>query len=133
MRRTAVVAVIAVTILCAPASAARTPTLYAWAVEYHKPIVGVSKVGHNDDTGVARHVAPGRYRLDIIAQSDLAFHLYGPGLNRQTQFASGYNQRVHEVWTIRLRRGGYHYSGAGLYAKQLRQAGVKVSGSFAAP
>lgn len=133
MGRTALVAVIAVTILCAPASAARTPTLYAWAVEYNKPIVGVSKVGVNDDSPLARHVAPGRYRLDIIAQSDLAFHLYGPGLDRQTQFASGYNQRVHEVWTIRLRRGRYHYSGAGVYAKQLRQAGVKVSGSFAVP
>jgi hypothetical protein len=90
-------------------------------------------VGRNDDNALVRHAAPGLYRLDIIAQSDLAFHLSGPGVERQTKFTSAYGQRVHEVWAIRFKRGRYHYSAAGVYANQLHSDGVQTSGSFAVP
>jgi hypothetical protein len=127
---------LAVVVLClassATGSAASIHDLYGWA-KIGKPVVGVSKVGLAYGVPVARHVPPGRYRLHVAAQSDLAFHLLGPGIDRQTRFTPEWGARIYATWTIRLRRGSYRYSGEGLFAKELGSAGVPTRGSFTVP
>jgi hypothetical protein len=113
-------------------SAGRVHELYGWARQI-KPFVGVSTAGLSYGAAVARHVAPGRYRLHVAARSDLAFHLVGPGIDRQTRFTLEPTAPIYSSWTISLKRGRYRYSAEGVYAKQLRAAGVRVSGSFAVP
>jgi hypothetical protein len=134
MLRASLLAALLAVAVGVPASAARVQPLYAWAANGHLPIVGVSKtslaLGRAD---LARHVAPGRYRVYVAAQPDLAFHLRGPGIDRQTHFVVGSYRRVYETWTIRLRRGRYRYSGEGLYAQELRAAGVRIGGFFRVP
>jgi hypothetical protein len=120
--------------LCGTGSAARVRELYAWAAPYHSPVVGVSRASlHIDERSIARHVPPGRYRIHIAAQSSLAFHLVGPGVDRQSHFTLAPASPVYATWALRLRRGRYRYSGEGAYAKELRAAGVRVSGSFLVP
>jgi hypothetical protein len=108
------------------------PDLYAWA-RIDKPIVGVSRAGLTFGRPVARHLAPGRYRLHVAARSDLAFHLVGPGIDRQTPFTADTGAPIYRTWSIRLRHGRYLYSAEGLYAKELRAAGVPVRGAFSVP
>jgi hypothetical protein len=135
MRRADVLAAMSCSFaLAGTGSAARVHELYAWAGPYHSPVVGVSKESlHIDERSIARHVAPGRYRLHVAAQSSLAFHLVGPGLDRQTRFNLAPASPVYATWRVRLRRGRYRYSGEGAFANELRAAGVRVSGSFSVP
>ena len=115
-------------------SASRVHELYAWAAPYHSPVVGVSKSSlHVDERSIARHVAPGAYRIHVAAQSSMALHLVGPGVDRQSRFTPEAASPVYDTWRVRLVHGRYRYSGEGLFAKQLRAAGVRVSGSFSVP
>ena len=132
MRRAVLIAVVSLLATTSSGSAATTQNLYAWARET-KPFVGVSTRGLNYGPQVARHVAPGRYRVRVVARSNLAFHLVGPGVDRQTRFTLELSSPVYETWRVALRRGRYRYSAEGVYAKQLRAAGVRIAGSLAVP
>lgn len=112
----------------ASGSAAPSHDLYAWA-RPGKPVVGVSNVGLRFADPVARHAAPGRYRLHIAARGNLPFHLLGPGIDRQTPFRADFAP-LYATWTIRLRPGRYRYAAEGLYAKELRAGGIPTRGSF---
>jgi hypothetical protein len=117
--------------LAGPGSSSSMHELYAWA-RVDKPIAGISKVGLHFGDPVARHVAPGTYRVHVAARGDMAFHLAGPGIDRQTRFTTDYGP-VYATWRIRLRRGRYVYSAEGLYAKELQAAGIRTRGSFTVP
>ena len=68
-----------------------------------------------------------------MARSDLAFRLVGPGVDRQTPFTLDTAAPIYKTWTIRFKRGRYVYSAEGLYAKQLRAAGIAIRSSFRVP
>jgi hypothetical protein len=135
MRRTVALAAIAgFSALTASGSAARAQELYAWAGPYHHPVVGVSKTSlHIDERAIARHLAPGTYRMHVAALSSMAFHLVGPGVDRQTRFTLDPGSPVYATWRVRLKRGRYRYSGEGMYANELRAAGVRMSGTVRVP
>lgn len=128
MRSTlAVVALSAALIPGDGASAARVGDLKAWAAAGGTPIVGISSVRFKGP--LVTRLSPGTYRVRVSAQSDMPFHLYGPGVDRKTRVSSRYT-RIYDTWTVRLRRGVYQYRAEGGWAEALSANGIRTKRSF---
>jgi hypothetical protein len=109
----------------APATA-RSRQLLAW-VGPKIPFVGMSRVGFGGP--LVTRLPAGRYRIEVHTYPDYVFHLYGPAVDRRTQFGTG-GGFVLTTWAVRLRRGLYRYRAEGLDAGMLARRGVRISGSF---
>ena len=113
-------------------STARVKHLQAWAAQYRHPPVGVSASGFAARMRVVKHVAPGRYRIHVIASDAIGFDLVGPGVNRHTRVTLTELPHLYTrntTWTLTLRRGVYNYRAIGQYAANVRPA----LGSFRVP
>jgi hypothetical protein len=116
-------------LLATDAGSMRMRHLEAWA-GYGSPHVGLSVVRFQGP--LLRHASPGAYRVHVWALSDMPFHLYGPGVDRRTARRAHF-QTTYETWSVRLRRGVYHYRAEGEWARALRANGVAIQRSFAVP
>jgi hypothetical protein len=108
-------------------SAAGAPQLLAWAAAGGTPIVGVSATRFKGP--LVRQLPAATYRVRVSAQSDMPFHLYGPGVYRSTRVTARYT-RIYVTWTVRLRPGVYRYRAEGGWAQALSANGIRVQRSF---
>jgi hypothetical protein len=108
-------------------SATAVPDLEAWAAAGGKPLVGVSATRFKGP--LVRQLSVGTYRVHVRAQSDMSFHLYGPGVDRKIRVTRRYTT-IYVTWTVRLRPGVYRYRAEGDWAKALSTNGIRVQRSF---
>jgi len=112
------------------------PDLYAWSYELHGGTVGLSSVRFGGP--IVSRVAPGTYRIDIMAAGDMPLHVQGPGLDRFSTYKAspddtwinGHTYTVYERWVVRLRAGRYVYRATGPKAARDASAGVKIVRRF---
>lgn len=105
--------------------AARSHELYAWSFPAGGgSVVGVSTRWHGP---VVRRLSPGRYTIQIKAQGDMPFQLYGPGINRLTGATQA---TVYETWVVRLRAGTYVYRARGSSAAASASVGLRIRGTI---
>lgn len=132
LRGLLLVVVVLLTAVVSPTSGATaratSPKLYAWAMNGRPQVAGVSRLHWHGP--LVRRLAPGRYRITISVDPNLSFHLYGPGVDRRTQFSTTATTYIFANWVVRFRTGVYRYAAEGLWAKAAASEGLSTNGSF---
>jgi hypothetical protein len=109
------------------ATTAKPSQLYAWSYHYPRSVVGISAIRIGGP--VLKRLRPGSYIVDVKADGDMPFHIFGPGLNRRTA-NTGASYVVYTRWLLHLKKGRYRYVAEGPGARLSQQGGLAIRGFF---